>query len=195
VRPELVLRTASHALVDETLKLFSFATRDATRRIKLLQSENQRIGTAPLRRYTDLVAQRQLVSALRNDPGMPASEVVALGRWVRQQQGSMRQSLKRKEQPQMLRALEAHCARQASASRAGFAILEGNVVQPSLRPGKGRPGSPLQVRLLAGGLLATPQLPTDALALKAELYKVGQTVRVRLESVDALHGRVEVELL
>eukprot|EP00966_Prymnesium_polylepis_P103839 2404626-Prymnesium_polylepis.1 len=60
---------------------------------------------------------------------MPASEVAAVERWIKQKQADLQVALQRTEQPQMLRALESVCARQASASRAGFAVLEGVVTR------------------------------------------------------------------
>ena len=199
VRPELVLKTASRTLVDEALGMFSYAARVTTRRLNLLrlpQTEHQRIGTAPLRRYSDLVAQRQLASALCGDPGMPASEVAAVERWIKQRQSDLQQALQRTEQPQMLRALESQCARQASASQRGFAVLEATVVRPARRSGgQGGRGSLLEVRLVAGGMLASAYTQTATHVRRAEQLKVGQKVRVRLRSVDARRGLVDVELL
>jgi hypothetical protein len=53
-QPELVPKTPARCLVDEALSLYSYAARGAGKRNNLLrlpQSENHRIATAPLRRY------------------------------------------------------------------------------------------------------------------------------------------------
>ena len=78
-------------LVDEALAMFSYAARGTARRHNLLrlpQTENHRIATAPLRRYADLIAQRQLTAALQGQPGMPASEVEAAAARVQPMQSS-----------------------------------------------------------------------------------------------------------
>ena len=185
-------------MVDESLGMFSYAARGTTRRLNMLrlpQTEHQRIGTGPLRRYSDLVAQRQLCSALCGEPGMPASEVAAVERWIKQKQADLQSALQRSEQPQMLRALESVCARQAAASRAGFAVLEGVVVKPATPARANSRASQLEIRLAAGGMVARLTTHTAAQARRAEQMKPGKQLRVRLRSVDARRGRVDVELL
>ena len=84
-RPEIVPQTEAHTCVDEALAMFSYSARGAAKRHNLLrlpQTENHRIATAPLRRYADLIAQRQLSAALCGMDGMPASEVAAVERWI-----------------------------------------------------------------------------------------------------------------
>jgi uncharacterized membrane protein YgcG len=211
-RPTLMDRHgAAHMLVDEALGMFSYAVRGAGKRHNLLrlpQTENHRIATAPLRRYADLLAQRQLCAAMCGLPGMPASEVAAIERWIKQKQSDMASS--RTSQPQMLRALEAHCARQATTTGLGFAVLEGTVSQPmpaAAKPPAARPQgrkpsaaksskpAQLEVRLMAGGVIARATMRNLAQARDAALLQRGERVKVRLRSVDARRGLVEVELL
>ena len=181
--------------------MFSYAARGTARRHNLLrlpQTENHRIATAPLRRYADLIAQRQLTAALQGQPGMPASEVAAVERWIRQKQSDMASS--RTAQPQMLRALEAHCARQATATGAGFAVLEGTVSKPLATAkgqgrGGGKPPQQLEVRLAAGGVVARAMVRSAAQARQAAQLRAGESLKVRLRSVDARRGLVDVELM
>ena len=216
-RPEIVPRGHAHTLVDEALAMFSYAARGAAKRHNLLrlpQTEHHRIATAPLRRYADLIAQRQLSAALQGQPGMPASEVAAVERWVRQKQSDLAQQQRSRPQPQLLRALEAHCARQATATGAGFAVLDGIVSKALSGPfprggggggrggGRGGRGSggnqrvaSLEVRLeAAGGVAARAMVRTPNQHRAASRLQVGQPVRVRLRSVDAQRGTVDVEL-
>ncbi|KAL1499763.1 hypothetical protein AB1Y20_012450 [Prymnesium parvum] len=198
VKPELILRTPARAMVDELLGMYSYAARGTTRRLNMLrlpQSEHQRIGTGPLRRYSDLVAQRQLCAALCGEAGMPASEVAAVERWIKQKQADLNAALQRTEQPQMLRALQSVCSRQASATGTGFAVLEGTVVKPATPPKAGGRGGALELRLEAGGMLAYLTTHTAAQARRAEQCKAGSKLRVRLRSVDMKSGRVDVEML
>jgi len=200
LRPETILRTPARVLVDEALGRFSYAARGVAKRHNLLrlpQTEHQRIGTAPLRRYADLISQRQLVSALRGEPSIPVGEVAALERWMKRKEAEIKKQLQAQQggvqQVANLRQLEAHCARQASATGSGFAELDATVVRIVRSP---RPGPPrVEVKLEAGGMLAhaTPSGPSASRRI-AEI-KPGMRLRVRLRSVDARRGRVEVVLI
>ena len=64
----------------------------------------------------------------------------------------------------------------------------------SAAKGNGR-RSPLELRLAAGGLTARLTTHSQAQAKRAEQFKPGTQLRVRLRSVDARRGRVDVELL
>ena len=241
-RPEIVPRGVSYTLVNEALSLFSYAARGAAKRHNLLRlpqmgNVNHRIATAPLRRYADLIAQRQLNSALCGRPGMPASEVAGVERWIRQKESDMASQQRTRPQRNLLNALEAHCARQATATGAGFAVLEGTVSKPlsgtfpgaltargaaggaprgggGARGGGGRGGggrgrgsggtqegapsrvSYLELRLdAAGGVAARALIRTPSQHKAASRLQMGQPVRVRLRSVDAKRGTVDVELL
>uniref|UniRef100_A0A6U7IBS1 RNB domain-containing protein n=1 Tax=Haptolina brevifila TaxID=156173 RepID=A0A6U7IBS1_9EUKA len=205
-RPEIVPQTEAHTVVDEVLSIFSYAARGAAKRHNLLrlpQMENRRIATAPLRRYADLIAQRQLCAVLCGSPGMPASEVAAIERWIRAKQSDM---ATQQPQPQMLRALESHCARQATVSGSDFAVLEGTVVKtgvaPEARTSRGnaptkQPPSRVEVeiRLHAGGVSAVATARTASQARRATRLQQGDVLQVRLRSVDTRRGRVEVELI
>ena len=214
-RPELVTRGQANTMVDESLAMFSYAAKGAARRNNLLrlpQTELHRIGTAPLRRYSDLVAQRQLASVLRGESGMSASEVAALDRWIRQKRSDIDSRQSKRPQPQLLRALEAHCARQASATGAGVAVLDGTVSKQLTsgsrgrgggrgggrgRGGRGGGGAPamLEVYLDACGVAARAAVRTPAQQRAAAKLQIGAQVRVRLRSVDARRGTVDVDLL
>lgn len=55
--------------------------------------EYQRIATAPLRRYADLVAQRQLSATLRGQRPMGVGEVAALEMWLRRRGTEIKSSI------------------------------------------------------------------------------------------------------
>ena len=193
-RPELLVKTPARVAVDECLAMFSYAARGVSKRHNLLrlpQTEYQRIATAPLRRYADLVAQRQLVSALRGAAGMSASEVAALERRLQTHHRELQQALADTQQPLMLRALESMCARQAAVSGVGYAVLEGTVH----RKPKAGGGGACQVRLSTGGLLADVVMHTERQRERALKLRLGQKLRVKLRNVDSHGGRVMVELL
>ena len=127
----------AHTMVDEALGMFSYAARGAAKRHNLLrlpQTEARRIATAPLRRYADLIAQRQLTAALCGAPGMAATEVAAIERWIKHKQSELaraEEAAARQQAPLQQRALESLSARQASVAGS---LLEGAVraaVSPS----------------------------------------------------------------
>ena len=220
-RPMVVPRGQSNTLVDEALAMFSYAARGTARRHNLLrlpQTENHRIATAPLRRYADLIAQRQLTAALQGQPGMPASEVAAVERWIRQKQSDMASQQRSQPSSQLLRALEAHCARQATATGSGFAVLDATVTKPLVGGGRGgggrggrggggrgggrggrggaeSGGGHFEVRLASGGVVARASVRTPAQQRMAKKLQLGQPLRVRLRSVDTRRGTVDVEPL
>jgi hypothetical protein len=175
--------------------MFSYAARGVAKRhnrLRLPQTEYQRIATAPLRRYADLVAQRQLVAALLNETGMAASEVAALERRLQTHHRELQQALSDSQQPLMLRALESMCARQAAASGVGYAVLEGTLHRKPLG-GDGR-GS-IQVRLSAGGVMAEVYTHNAEQRERVMRLGIGRKLRVRLRNVDGRGGRVQVELM
>jgi hypothetical protein len=112
----------AHTMVDEALGMFSYAARGAAKRHNLLrlpQTEARRIATAPLRRYADLIAQRQLTAALCGAPGMAATEVAAIERWIKHKQSELaraEEAAARQQAPLQQRALESLSARQASVA-------------------------------------------------------------------------------
>lgn len=200
--PEIVVKTAARTIVDEALSMYSYAARRTAMRsnlIRLPQTEHQRVGTGPLRRYSDLVAQRQLCAALCGESGMPVGEAVALERWIKGKHAELQVALQRKQQPQMLRALESHCARQAALSRTGYAILHGTFLGNVRRQGvavRRQGAAHLEIRLeQAGGVIARASLEKPLQAERARALKPGQKLRVRLCGVDARRGLVDVELL
>ena len=113
--------------------MFSYAARGAAKRsnpLRLPQIENQRLATAPLRRYADLVSQRELAAALRGDRGLSAAELDAVDKWISVKQAERAAAIGSAQQPLMLRALEAQCSRQAAAAAAAAAaVLEGTVTR------------------------------------------------------------------
>jgi hypothetical protein len=141
---------------------------------------------------------------------MEAAEVASVERWITHKQRDIaaarahrsatgssgaRQRLPRPPAPQMLRALEAYCARRAAAAGDGAAvILECVVVSTPSRSADD--SSLLEVKLRPSGVVAQVAPPRGAaLTRLAAKARVGNVLRVRLRSVDAKEGRVVVDLV
>ena len=85
-------KSTAQRVVQGALGLYSSAAKRAAQRHNMLRLPHTafaRIATAPMRRYSDLVAQRQLTSALCMQPGMPSAEVAVIDRWIKQRQADL----------------------------------------------------------------------------------------------------------
>jgi exoribonuclease R len=85
-------KSTAQRVVQGALGLYSVAAKRAAQRHNMLRLPHTafaRIATAPMRRYSDLVAQRQLTSALCMQPGMPSAEVAVIDRWIKQRQADL----------------------------------------------------------------------------------------------------------
>jgi len=202
-RPEVVSKTAAHQVVGDVLSLFTYIAWRFARAANLPllpQMEDMRIGTAPLRRYADLVAQRQLTAVLDGRAPGSASEMEATSKWIRRK-AAERASSKR-AQPEMLRLLETQEARQAWANGEP-PMLDGVVIEitPAANRSAGAnataTGMDVHVRLRVGGgrIVAVASASTPAHERRAQKLKLGQAIKVRLRSVDAQRGSVEVSLI
>jgi len=202
-RPEVVSKTAAHQVVGDVLSLFTYIAWRFARAANLPllpQMEDMRIGTAPLRRYADLVAQRQLTAVLDGRAPGSASEMEATSKWIRRK-AAERASSKR-AQPEMLRLLETQEARQAWANGEP-PMLDGVVIEitPAANRSAGAnataTGMDVHVRLRVGGgrIVAVASASTPAHERRAQKLKPGQAIKVRLRSVDAQRGSVEVSLI
>ena len=194
-RLEALQFTPARVIVGEGLLMYSYAARGSAKRHNLLrlpQTENQRIGTTPLRRYADMISQRQLSSALRGEPGLPPGEVAAIEIWVRGRWKAIQEALaehgKGPRRISGLHELEALCARQAAATKDGKrAELDAEITRLISN------GTEVELKLSVGELRAHAKV-NPRLRRPPKLWP-GKRVRVRLRSVDTKFGTVHVDLL
>jgi len=199
--PRPVLKTPANVLVNEALGIFSYAARSMAKHnnmLRLPQMEHRRIATAPLRRYADLISQRQLCAALSGEPTMPLSEIATLEQWIRSKKADIVERLNQQQAGAQrivgLRELEAHCLRQATASGSRFAEIDATVTKVLGSSGSGAQSRTLiEVRLATGGMIARTSVSSST-ARKLPI-RTGMKLRVRLHSIDAKRGQVDVSVI
>lgn len=189
--------------------------------MRLPQAEYLRLATAPLRRYADLVSQRQLCAALTGQKPLGLGEVAALELWIKRRGAEIKLSVEAQQATTHslagLRELEVVCAKQAAESVGGkgrygvvrYTELDATVLRVA-RPRVGDRDQRHEVVLRLsdvegmqayarwaperGGRGGRAEPPQRRVKVPPGLQP-GRPVRVRLRSVDAKRGRVDVDII
>lgn len=125
VKVEKFSSTPAHKMVDQALFLYSKCAHRfcETKRVApprvagagSARGRGARFATAPLRRYLDILAQRQLSNAILGEPGMPKKKIIEEVRWVTWKRNEMVALSKQSKDRALLERLESHCAEVGSA--------------------------------------------------------------------------------
>ncbi|CAM9345305.1 unnamed protein product [Pylaiella littoralis] len=131
-----------------------------------------RYGTGPLRRYIDILAQRQMVAILRGTGYLNKQDLIETASYLTWRQNKTRASRNEEAGRLSLEALAAHCLTQTKATGLKHAVV------PARGTGQGR-----QVRLegLGGGVQVHAKRPPGR---RGVAIKKGQAVRVVIERVE-----------
>lgn len=165
-----------------------------------------RCGTAPLRRYADLVTQRQLKAMLlASTPSVPRRSplgrrrIAALRTWLERRHVESRRLVAERRRAALYDAFAGACETQMAAAGGGTASVQG-VVRVVHEPPKagGRKRQKVEVALRGVGLTATLTVADNVAVGVDKGVRVGAEVRVAVERVDpvgfAVTGKV-VEVL
>lgn len=124
----------SHAVVSALLGAAGAVLREFARERRVPLPEGAgadayalRCGTAPLRRYADLVVQRQVRSALFGDQPASAREMIALRARLARGAAKAADTVERARTAALLDALADRCARQKAAAKRSRAVIAGVV--------------------------------------------------------------------
>jgi exoribonuclease R len=173
-------RTAAHLMVDELLALYS----EAGRRFLKAHSatlplapgsvsggmDAARFGTGPLRRYTDVLAQRQMSAVLKGQPPLPKAEIIRRMTQVNFQAKASRQLRAQSRTTVLFESFASFCAAQARAAHAPHATVKATAT-----------GTGTEVVLPEVGLRTHVRLPADWKKAQRE----GQQRRQKLFDLEA----------
>lgn len=153
-------RTAAHLMVDELLALYSEAGRRFLKAhgatLPLAPGsvsggmDAARFGTGPLRRYTDVLAQRQVSAVLKGQPPLSKAEIVRRMTQVNFQAKASRQLRQQSRTTVLLESFASFCAAQARAAGSPYATARATAT-----------GSGTEVVLTDVGLRSHVRLPAD----------------------------------
>lgn len=196
-------RTAAHLMVDELLALYSEAGR---RFLKAHAAtlplspgsvsggmDAARFATGPLRRYTDVLAQRQVAAVLRGQAPLSKREVVALMTQVNFQAKASRQLRAQSRTTVLLESFASFCAAQARAAQGPHAVVKATAT-----------GTGTEVVLPDVGLRSHVRLPADwrkkdgggaGKQSKQKLFdlEAGREFDVKVLRVDPKKGVIDLE--
>lgn len=151
-----------------------------------------RCGTAPLRRYADLVTQRQLKAALLSSiPSVPRRSplgrrrIASLRTWLERRHVESGRLVAERRRAALYDAFAGACEAQVAAAGGGTASVEGivRVLHEAPKAG-GRKRQKVEVALRGVGLTATLTVATNVAVGGETGVRVGAGVRVAVERVD-----------
>ncbi|GAB0496999.1 hypothetical protein MMPV_008322 [Pyropia vietnamensis] len=151
-----------------------------------------RCGTAPLRRYADLVTQRQLKAVLlASTPSVPRRSplgrrrIAALRTWLERRHVESRRLVAERRRAALYDAFAGSCEAQMAAAGGGTASVQGvvRVVHEAPKAG-GRKRQKVEVALRGVGLTATLTVADNVAVGGDKGVRVGAKVRVAVERVD-----------
>lgn len=193
-------RTAAHLMVDELLALYSEAGRRFLKAhgatLPLAPGsvsggmDAARFGTGPLRRYTDVLAQRQMAAVLRGKPPLPKAEIVRRMTQVNFQSKASRQLRAQSRTTVLLESFASFCAAQARAANAPYATVKAAAT-----------GAGTEVVLSDVGLRSHVRLPGDWRKTQQQGkgrprlldLEAGRAFDVRVLKVDPRTGAIDLE--
>jgi RNB domain len=189
------LRTRGHKLVDTSLNLYSYAAKALMRRAKAFlpqqagsgQDRDGRVATAPLRRYVDGMAQRQILSVACGYGGPPMSKAECI--LVSQKATDSYNAISnirsvRRDAPSM--AFNKGSSQQKAAVRNLSMHLSGmvaNIIIPAVTTGRGN-----EVVITGVGALAKCKGVNHA-------FKPGEKLQVQIHKMDVDSGNLSVTLV
>ncbi len=194
-------RTAAHLMVDELLALYSEAGRRflKTHAATLPLAPGSvsggmdaaRFGTGPLRRYTDVLAQRQMTCVLKGQQPLSKAEIVKRMTQVNFQAKASRQLRAQSRTTVLLESFASFCAAQARAANAPYATVRATAT-----------GTGTEVLLPDVGLRSHVRLPADwkktAAAKREKKQKLfdleaGREFDVKVLKVDPKKNVIDLE--
>lgn len=196
-------RTAAHLMVDELLALYSEAGRRFLKAhaatLPLAPGsvsggmDAARFGTGPLRRYTDVLAQKQVAAVLRGQPPLSKREIIERMTQVNFQAKASRQLRAQSRTTVLLESFATFCAAQARAAKGPHAVVRAVAT-----------GTGTEVVLPDVGLRSHVKLPADwrkkgggggGGGKQQKLFdlKAGREFDVKVLKVDPKKGVIDLE--
>ena len=192
-------RTPAHLMVDEFLALYSEAGRRFLKAhaVTLPLSPGSvsggldaaRFGTGPLRRYTDVLVQHQVISVLKGHPPLSKAEVIARMTQVNWQTKASQKLRSTSRSKVLLETFATYCASKAKAAGLPYAVVTAKAT-----------GTGTEVLLPDAGLKSYVRLPGDwkkkgASAKPRRLFdlEAGKAFEVHVLRVDPSRGTIDLE--
>ncbi|TFJ82756.1 hypothetical protein NSK_005949 [Nannochloropsis salina CCMP1776] len=193
-------RTPAHLMVDEFLALYSEAGRRFLKAHAVTLPlapgsvsgglDAARFGTGPLRRYTDVLAQQQMVSVLKGRPPLSKSEVIRRMTQVNWQSKASQKLRSASRGKVLLESFATYCAAKAKAAGQAYAVVRATAT-----------GTGTEVMLPDAGLRSYVRLPggwkkkgkDGAGSRRLFDLEAGMEFEVHVLRVDPARGSIELE--